>query len=163
MFNALVSNVDDHLRNHGFLWVGREGWRLAPAFDLYPTPVDVRERTLTTSIDLEDWTCDLALVLEVAPFFGLAGWASRSLIRSVADGVSAWRTVASALGAGRSEIDRVSSAFELDDARAASRLWPPAVGTRCQALARLTSARLDAFAQWPTTLAGMQHGDAAEG
>ena len=41
--------------------------------ELNPTPVDVRERTLTTSIDLEDWTCDLALVLEVAPFFGLGG------------------------------------------------------------------------------------------
>lgn len=121
-FNVLVSNVDDHLRNHGFLWDGREGWRLSPAFDLNPTPVDVRERRLTTSIDLEDGTCDLDLVLEVAPFFGLGEREARSLIRSVADGVSAWRTVASDLGAGRSEIERMASAFEHDDARAASRL-----------------------------------------
>jgi serine/threonine-protein kinase HipA len=122
VFNVLVSNVDDHLRNHGFLWGGREGWRLSPAFDLNPTPVDVRERRLTTSIDLEDGTCDLALVLEVAPFFGLGGHEARSLIRRVADGVGAWRTVASALGAGRSEIERMASAFDHDDARAASRL-----------------------------------------
>ena len=121
-FNVLVSNVDDHLRNHGFLWGGREGWRLSPAFDLNPTPVDVRERTLTTSIDLEDGTCDLALVLEVAPFFGLGALEARSLVRSVVDGVGAWRTVASALGAGRSEIDRMFSAFDHDDARGASRL-----------------------------------------
>lgn len=83
-FNVLVSNVDDHLRNHGFLWGGREGWRSSPAFDLNPTPVDVRERTLATSIDLEDGTCDLTLVLEVAPFFGLGGREARSLVRGVA-------------------------------------------------------------------------------
>jgi len=37
-FNVLVSNVDDHLRNHGFLWAGRDGWVLSPAYDLNPTP-----------------------------------------------------------------------------------------------------------------------------
>ncbi|MFU8889596.1 MAG: type II toxin-antitoxin system HipA family toxin [Trueperaceae bacterium] len=121
-FNVLVSNVDDHLRNHGFLWGGREGWRLSPAFDLNPTPVDVRERRLTTAIDLEDGTCDLALVLEVAPFFGLGDREARSSIRGVADGVGAWRSVARDLGAGRAEIDRMASAFDHDDARAAARL-----------------------------------------
>jgi serine/threonine-protein kinase HipA len=121
-FNVLVSNVDDHLRNHGFLWDGPEGWRLSPAFDLNPTPIDVRERRLTTAIDLEDGTCDLELVLEVAPFFGLGVREARSLIRGVADGVGAWRTVASDLGAGRAEVDRMASAFEHDDARAAARL-----------------------------------------
>jgi serine/threonine-protein kinase HipA len=29
-FNVLVSNVDDHLRNHGFLWAGQAGWKLSP-------------------------------------------------------------------------------------------------------------------------------------
>ena len=37
-FNVLVSNVDDHLRNHGFLWAGRDGWVLSPVYDLNPTP-----------------------------------------------------------------------------------------------------------------------------
>jgi hypothetical protein len=121
-FYVLVSNVDDHLRNHGFLWGGREGWRLSPAFDLNPMPVDVRERRLTTAIDLEEGTCDLTLVLEVAPFFGLGDREARSVVRSVADGVAAWRAVARDLGAGRAEIDRMASAFEHDDARAAARL-----------------------------------------
>jgi len=48
-FNVLVSNVDDHLRNHGFLWLGRGGWTLSPAYDLNPTPADVRPRVLTTN------------------------------------------------------------------------------------------------------------------
>jgi serine/threonine-protein kinase HipA len=77
---------------------------------------------LTTAIDLEDGTCDLALVLEVAPFFGLGEREARSLIRSVADGVGAWRSLAGDLGAGRAEIDRMASAFEHDDAHAAARL-----------------------------------------
>jgi serine/threonine-protein kinase HipA len=121
-FNVLVSNVDDHLRNHGFLWVGREGWCLSPAFDLNPTPVDVRERRLTTNIDLDDGTCDLGLVLAVAPFFGLPRLEARAEVRSVAESVGAWRVVAAGLGAGRSEIDRMSSAFEHADARAAATL-----------------------------------------
>ena len=32
-FNVLISNVDDHLRNHGFLWLGKAGWSLSPAYD----------------------------------------------------------------------------------------------------------------------------------
>ena len=30
VFNVLISNVDDHLRNHGFLWLGKTGWSLSP-------------------------------------------------------------------------------------------------------------------------------------
>lgn len=37
-FNILISNTDDHLRNHGFLYAGNAGWRLSPAFDLDPSP-----------------------------------------------------------------------------------------------------------------------------
>src|SRR5262249_23928957 len=53
VFNILISNVDDHLRNHGFLWVGGDGWRLSPAYDLNPVPVDIRPRILTTMITLD--------------------------------------------------------------------------------------------------------------
>ena len=38
VFNILISNTDDHLRNHGFLYAGQEGWRLSPAYDLNPVP-----------------------------------------------------------------------------------------------------------------------------
>jgi transcriptional regulator with XRE-family HTH domain len=41
VFNVLVSNVDDHLRNHGFLWSGQGGWVLSPACDLNPTPLEI--------------------------------------------------------------------------------------------------------------------------
>ena len=49
VFNILISNTDDHLRNHGFL---REagGWRLSPAYDLNPMPTDVKPATKAVSI-----------------------------------------------------------------------------------------------------------------
>ena len=42
-FNAVVSNLDDHPRNHALLAKGRQ-WRLSPAYDLTPSPVVARER-----------------------------------------------------------------------------------------------------------------------
>ena len=42
-FNAAVSNLDDHPRNHAMLARGRQ-WRLSPAFDLTPSPAIARER-----------------------------------------------------------------------------------------------------------------------
>jgi len=54
VFNVLISNVDDHLRNHGFLWLGKAGWLLSPAYDLNPVPTDLKARVLTTNIDLDE-------------------------------------------------------------------------------------------------------------
>jgi hypothetical protein len=43
VFNLLITNVDDHLQNHGFLHVAHGLWRLAPAFDINPFPDKDRE------------------------------------------------------------------------------------------------------------------------
>lgn len=53
VFNILISNTDDHLRNHGFL---REpgGWRLSPAYDLNPMPVDVKSRVHALAVNAGD-------------------------------------------------------------------------------------------------------------
>jgi serine/threonine-protein kinase HipA len=56
VFSVLISNVDDHLRNHGFLWVNKTGWSLSPAYDLNPVPTDLKARVLTTNINLDDAT-----------------------------------------------------------------------------------------------------------
>jgi len=118
-FNVLVSNVDDHLRNHGFLCLSKNGWSLSPAYDLNPTPTDVRARILTTNIDLDEGTCSLDLVESVADFFGIALPVARQIIREVAAAVADWRTVAAAVGARASEINRMASAFEHDDLKKA--------------------------------------------
>lgn len=115
VFNVLVSNVDDHLRNHGFLWVDRNGWSLSPAYDLNPTPTDLKARVLATNIDLDEGTCSLDLVESAAGYFGLSLVVARDVIRGVAAVTSTWRTIAAEVGARPAEINRMSSAFEHDD------------------------------------------------
>lgn len=115
VFNILVSNVDDHLRNHGFLWAGKNGWRLSPAYDLNPTPTDKKPRILSTNISLEEATCSVELALSQAGLFGLGVSEARSIIGNVAGAVATWRAVATDVGLSKAEQDRMSSAFEHDD------------------------------------------------
>ena len=119
VFNILVSNTDDHLRNHGFLYAGPEGWRLAPAYDLNPVPVDIRPRVLTTAIDLDDATASLELAREVAGYFELDDMQARAIAKEVGQAVSGWRNEAARCGLPAAQLDRMASAFEHDDLRAA--------------------------------------------
>ena len=112
VFNILISNTDDHLRNHGFLLDGPEGWQLAPAYDLNPTPTDIKPRVLTTNINLDDGTASLELAMSVADYFGLTKKAAQDIVSEVARATSAWREEASRLGLGRADIERMASAFE---------------------------------------------------
>jgi len=115
VFNVLISNVDDHLRNHGFLWLGKEGWSLSPAYDLNPVPTDLKARVLTTNIDLDEGTCSIELLEAAAGYFGLGVEPARSIIREVAKVTATWRQIAQRVGARAPEITRMASAFEHDD------------------------------------------------
>lgn len=119
VFNILVSNTDDHLRNHGFLYVGNTGWRLSPAYDLNPTPVEIKPRFLSTAIDLEDTTASIELALEVASYFGLAADDARAVARDVALTTRDWRHAAQREGLSGPAIDAMASAFEHRDLDAA--------------------------------------------
>ncbi|MDP9839836.1 serine/threonine-protein kinase HipA [Neorhizobium huautlense] len=119
VFNVLISNVDDHLRNHGFLWLGKAGWSLSPAYDLNPVPTDIKARVLTTNIDLDEGTCSLDLLEEASEFFALTLPQARQIIRQVADATATWRETAKAVGARSAEINRMSSAFEHEDLKRA--------------------------------------------
>jgi serine/threonine-protein kinase HipA len=114
VFKVLVSDTDDHLRNHAFLRE-RRGWRLAPAFDLNPTPVDVRPRVHALAIGTSE-QASLEDALSVAPAFGIAKPAeARTIAAEVGRAVARWRDVAGTLGLDRRAIDRMASAFEHDD------------------------------------------------
>jgi serine/threonine-protein kinase HipA len=114
-FNVLISNVDDHLRNHGFLWLGKAGWSLAPAYDLNPVPTDLKARVLATNIDLDEGTCSIDLLEAAAAFFGLSLAQARAIIKEVAAVTTTWRDAAKEAGARPAEINRMASAFEHDD------------------------------------------------
>ena len=119
VFSILISNTDDHLRNHGFLYAGSDGWRLSPAYDLNPVPTDIKPRILTTAINEDDSTASLALAMDVARYFELNAAKAREIAGRVGKAVSKWRDEAARHGIGKSEIDRMASAFDHADLKEA--------------------------------------------
>jgi len=115
IFNVLISNTDDHLRNHAFLYSSLRGWYLSPAYDLNPTPTDIRPRILSTAIDLIDPSASLEIALDVAHYFDVDSERARSIVREVSGATVLWRQEATKLKIKKSEIDRMSSAFEHED------------------------------------------------
>ena len=119
VFNMLVSNTDDHLRNHGFLR-DEHGWRLAPAYDLNPVPTDVKPRVHALAIDEIDGTASLDTAMRIAPLFGMTEQAARAIAKEVGTAVRRWRDAAARLGLTADQIERMSSAFEHEDLKAAT-------------------------------------------
>lgn len=121
VFSILISNTDDHLRNHAFLYEGQNGWRLSPAYDLNPVPADIKPRVLATAITEDDTTASLDLAFDVAGYFEISEARARDIAAEVAAAVSTWRVEADRRGVARQEIDRMASAFEHRDLEMARR------------------------------------------
>jgi serine/threonine-protein kinase HipA len=121
VLNVLVSNTDDHLRNHGFLYAGGRGWRLSPAYDLNPVPIDLKPRILSTSIAPDDDAASLEVALAHAEYFGLNSRGANQIAGEVAGAVSGWRAEAEKFGLSAKAIDRMKTAFEHRDLEAALR------------------------------------------
>lgn len=115
VFNVLISNVDDHLRNHAFLYSGLSGWRLSPVYDLNPTPTDIKPRILSTAIDLVDPSASLDLAVNVAHYFDLDNSQTRKIVKEIGSATVLWREEAAKLKIKKAEIDRMASAFEHED------------------------------------------------
>jgi serine/threonine-protein kinase HipA len=115
VFNVLISNTDDHLRNHGFLYAGPDGWRLSPAYDLNPVPVEIKPRILSTAISEEDNSASLQLAMDNAGYFDLDASKARAIALEVGKAVSTWRNEAARHDMTKREVDRMASAFEHKD------------------------------------------------
>jgi serine/threonine-protein kinase HipA len=110
LFNLLVSNTDDHLRNHGFLLEQGRGWRLSPAFDMNPMP---HAHGLKLNISEADNAMDLELVKSVAPYFRVSGEQAERIISAQIQVVSQWRKIADFLGIPAREQQPMEVAFRL--------------------------------------------------
>ncbi|SKA70062.1 type II toxin-antitoxin system HipA family toxin [Desulfobaculum bizertense] len=115
VFNIMISNVDDHLRNHGFLYTGSAGWRLSPLYDLEPTPEHEKPRVLHTFIDLDDGTASLDRAYSVCDEFGLKLNEAKRIAKKVASVTQDWAKEAARLGVKKKEIEMMQSAFEHTD------------------------------------------------
>lgn len=122
VFTVLISNTDDHLRNHGFLYQSCEGWQLSPAYDLNPTPTDIKPRMLSMAINMDDNSASLNTAMSVISDFRLTKPQANAIIQEVAQAVSQWRKVAADFGLSSPEMNRMRSAFEHQDLALAIRI-----------------------------------------
>jgi serine/threonine-protein kinase HipA len=112
VFNLLVSNTDDHLRNHGFLLEPGKGWALSPAFDMNPVP---HAHGLKLNISGMDNAMDLELARSVAPYFRLSTSEANEIISQQQQLISQWRTIATSLGIPIQQQRQFSTAFRLSE------------------------------------------------
>jgi serine/threonine-protein kinase HipA len=117
-FSILISNTDDHLRNHGFLHERGESWKLAPAFDLNPNP-DPGVKDLSTRIDFESSRASIDTLMSVAPYFRLDEADATETLSQVARSVGRWRDVAVSNGLQQQDLDFMEPAFEHPETRRA--------------------------------------------
>ncbi len=109
VFNIAVSNTDDHLRNHGFIY-HKGGWILSPAYDLNPvTPANGLHLNITDS----DNRLDYDLVMDVIEFFQLNKTTAGKIKDEVIESISQWEKVAANIGISRSEQQLMAPAFNI--------------------------------------------------
>ena len=120
-FSILITNVDDHLHNHGFLHQTRGQWELAPAFDINPFPDRVRE--LKTWISEETGPgATIDALLSIAPYCRIRRDPAITMVKEVEHAVAKWRNAGKTLGLTPEELDQFADAFEHPEQRAAQAL-----------------------------------------
>lgn len=109
LFNILVSNTDDHLRNHGFI-LTVNGWRLSPAYDMNPNEMG---NGLTLNISETSNEQDISLAMATANLYQLKKDKAVGILSDMRKVISGWRAVARNFGIGNSEIEQTKRAFRL--------------------------------------------------
>ena len=118
-FGILISNTDDHLRNHGFLHASANAWVLSPAFDLNPNPEPGPKYFATAVADPAHTRSSIAELLAVAQYFRLSSATAATVLGEVVSAVARWREVAAGNGLGGKELQLMQPAFEHEQAAAA--------------------------------------------
>ena len=122
MFTILVSNNDDHLKNHGFLYGAEGRWVLAPAFDINPQPD--RHRMLETGISEEyGRAASIEAAIDAASYFELTEDRARANLRRMLEVVAQqWTARCRATGMSSREIAAYRPAFDHRETAQARRL-----------------------------------------
>lgn len=109
VFSILVSNTDDHLRNHNFI-LTEQGWKLAPLFDVNPNPLG---KELSLNITENNNQKRLSLALDTAKYYNLSmEKAKENAIRIATVVKDNWKNLAKSNGCSNAEIERMKGAFE---------------------------------------------------
>lgn len=112
IFGVLIGNLDDHLRNHGFLYDKDDKWRLSPAYDLNPVPLEEKARELTTWISEEGPDADLEIARRAAPYFALKDAQAEAIISEVSAALKGWQNTARQLDMSAADIAIYATAIQ---------------------------------------------------
>ena len=117
VYNILVSNDDDHLRNHGFLWDPRlPGWRLSPLYDVLPRASQATERFLHLGVGPQGRLATLDNALATHGMFTLSKAEAAQLIDDVWKTVREWKVYFERFEVSAEEIAKIAPAFRhMDD------------------------------------------------
>ena len=111
VFNAMVTNNDDHPRNHALLRT-RGGWRLSPAYDILPVPMVSQERRdLALDVGRFGRAASLYNLLSQCEAFGLGTGDATAIVESMLEVVSGWREFFAALGVEARTIEMLEQAM----------------------------------------------------
>lgn len=110
LFNILIGNRDDHLRNHGFLREG-DGWRLSPAFDVNPNP---HKDHHVLAIDEADPSPDSGLLLATSDYYRLDATRANAIAGQVRAAVREWEPRARALGARGGDVSLMRAVIDAE-------------------------------------------------
>ena len=111
VFNVMIGNLDDHLRNHGFLYDRNDKWRLSPVYDLNPVPIEEKARELTTWISEEGPDADLDQARRAANYFALKDEQAEMIIGEVTTALHGWQNTARQLGMSAADIAAYATAI----------------------------------------------------
>ena len=117
VYNIFVSNDDDHLRNHGFVWDFRiQGWRLSPLYDVLPRPSLATERYLHLAVGPRGRLATLDNALEAHEMFTLSRATACEMIADVWRVVREWRVYFERFGVDATDIEKIAPAIRhIDD------------------------------------------------
>lgn len=111
VFNAAVSNNDDHPRNHAVRRTAR-GWELTPAYDLVPTPtVSLDRRDLAMTVGTYGRVASIYNLLSQCRRFGLTKEAAEAIVDLIVTTLRSWRDHFRTSGVSSEDIDYIASAF----------------------------------------------------
>jgi serine/threonine-protein kinase HipA len=103
VFNALVGNTDDHLKNFWMLYSHSEGWRLSPAFDLLPNIARRSEHALI--FDTDPRNPGRSTLVKHGRTWGVSG--CKAIVDEVYAAVESWKTEFSAAGVSDEDIGQL--------------------------------------------------------
>ncbi|WP_434782475.1 type II toxin-antitoxin system HipA family toxin [Ferrovum myxofaciens] len=111
VFNAAVTNNDDHPRNHALLRRPK-GWRLSPAYDLVPAPVvSLERRDLALTVGNYGRTASVYNLLSQSSRFGLSAEEARREIHQIVAVARQWRESFFACGVSAQDADYIAPAI----------------------------------------------------